>query len=541
MSCSKCGSFNKCGCTVPYYQQTDVCVEDHCLKVYQPQFNFSVCPTSSWNVPQCGQTAILSVPGLLGATVGSYLWHPQFGYYKIISVDAVNGLLGVVNTCVEGNASAGAQVPACTCFVVTDPPVETNLSGVCVALDFVAPAEDIPLDILLTGTTGLTVGDIVQIGTGFYFLSAIKPDNIVTIINKGEGIIPGTPVVAFDAEGNTILCLSTISENPCNRETVDEITLLGCDGDGLSLPLNVDNPDWVVTGIDPTDNTVALRPTGAGEDDCTTLVGDFNLVAAVANYANVAVTSSSGFVVGDILEIQGAGSFRFEVTNIPNATHIDLTVSPVPAAPETLADESVVCIQSCCDTLEVEVEDVRCTPKALRFSITPQLFGAGLIMGPPQAVEGNITTNLAGVIQAPLTGCVGTTFQLKAFINISVLCDHDAGVIMQEVGAYFNSNPVAGRVSHTDFGSDGFDITTTYPPSTDPLFPGIWSILQINTGNYPMMYHAGEIVCDTLVVDGGSDTITLAYKALIGENNNPAVINSFALYVTGFVEVIKVG
>lgn len=351
MSCNKCGSFNKCGCTaVPYYQQTDVCVEDHCLKVYQPQFNFSVCPTSSWNVPQCGQTAILSVPGLLGATVGSYLWHPQFGYYKIISVDAVNGLLGIVNTCVEGNASAGAQVPACTCFVVTDPPVETNLSGVCVALDFVAPAEDVPLDILLTGTTGLTVGDIVQIGTGFYFLSAIKPDNIVTIINKGEGITPGTPVVAFDAEGNPLLCLSTISENPCDREAIDEIKLLGCDGDGLIVPLNVDNEDWVVTGLDPVDNTVVLRPIGATGDDCTTLVGVFNLSAGVANYANIAVTTSAPFVVGDILEIQGGGSFRFEVTNIPNATHIDVTVSPVPAAPASFADGSVVCIQSCCET-----------------------------------------------------------------------------------------------------------------------------------------------------------------------------------------------
>jgi len=174
MSCSNCGSTRSCTCVttcsgitsaVPSYRQADVCKEDHSQKIYQAQFFFSICPNSSWNVPLCGQTAILNMPGIQGVTVGSYMWHPTYGYFEITSIDATTGQLGVTNNCHDGNATVGTQIPACTCFTVTVPPSGTDLtSQVCVAVSFTAPEEGVPTDITLTGTTGVEQSDTIQIG-----------------------------------------------------------------------------------------------------------------------------------------------------------------------------------------------------------------------------------------------------------------------------------------------------------------------------------------------------------------------------------------
>lgn len=536
MACSKCGSLRNCNCgcsAVPYYQQTPVCEEDHCLKVYQPQFNFSVCPTSSWNVPLCGQTAILEVPGLQGATVGSFLWHPQFGYFKINSVDAVNGLLGITNTCVEGNASAGAQIPACTCFIVTDPPVDTSLTGVCVDIDFTAPEVDVPLDIILTSTIGLTVGDTVQIGTGFYLLSAIKPDNVVTIVNKGEGITPGTPVIARDAEGNPLFCLSVVSTNPCAVAVEKEVILLGCNEDGITVPLKGLNDGWVVTNIGSASNEHADRPLGASSGDCAVLSGSFTILAGIANYAGVAVSTSAGFSIGDVLEIEDGVGFRFEVTNIPDITHIDVTVSPVPGSNVVFPDQSVICLANCCETLQQEID---CVNQGLRFAITPQLFTQAVTLNGDGVFEVVITPDLVGTITAP-TGCPTAQYQFKAFINMAVLPNHDSpGVIMHEVQCVWNSNPVSGRQCFVDYGSDGFDITNTYPPTTENA---IWGILQDLTGAYPLMYNATQITIDSLRNSGQSDTISMLYKTVVGQNN-PVTPTAVSFYVTGFIDITRI-
>lgn len=538
MGCNKCGSKVKCNCAcsgTPYYQLTDVCVEDHCQKIYQPQFSFSVCPVNSWNIPLCGQTAILTVPGLYGATVGSFLWHPQFGYFEINSIDTVNGTIGITNNCVEGNASAGAQVPACTCFIVTDPPVDISTqTGDCLAVDFTAPEENVPLDITLTSTQGITGGNTIQIGTGFYFVQEVKPDNIITIVNKGFGIIPGTPVIALDADGNPQYCISIISTNPCDKDHINEGIVLVCDGNGDTVPVKSLNQGWVLTAINPGDDVAAFRP--AGSVTCTTLTADLNLLVGVATYANVAVADSSIFTVGDVLEIEGGVGNRFLITAIPDATHIDITVSPVPGGGILFPSGSILCLGNCCEQIAA---DLACVVQGSRFSIDPifQITGVGGV--PAVVYAGQTGGGTLGEIfeyTAP-NDCPGSTYRLEAVLNVSGLANHDNGIIGFEFKAAWSNNLSEGRMNWVDFGSDGFDIGGAYPAG--PLDP-IWDILTDAADLFPMMYHTGYIIVSTIVASGATVTLNSNYKWIIGDNNAPTALTRVSFYVIGNLNVTKI-
>lgn len=561
MSCSKCrsatcnGCCNKSACSgVPYYQQADVCIEDHCLTVQQPEFSFSVCPTSSWNVPLCGQTAVLSVPGLVGATVGSFIWHPQFGYFEINSVDTVNGQLGITNPCREGNAAVGTQIPACTCFIVTDPPsaIPVNETGDCVAIDFTAPEEDMPLDIILTATTGITVGDTVQIGTGFYFVEAVKPDNIITIVNKGEGITPGTPVIAKDANGDFQFCLSIISTNPCDRTPIKDVVLLGCNTDGVTVPLKGLNDGWVVTNDGFNTDEHADRPLGATSAECTILSADLVLQAAVANYANVEVSDSSVFVVGDVLEVEGGVGFRFAVTNVPDGTHIDVTVSPIPGSIVTFPNGSIICLQSCCDTLQTEID---CIVQGTRLTIPPALYLQTITMSGSAGSTFEVTLD-SNVIQftAP-SDCPGSTYHVRAEVNVAGLVDRDEystfqpggpfqpgdkypSVLSSEIQLDWDNNPgVGGRFNWTDVFGDGLTTALVYPPTT---LNAIWGPLQVLSGLYPITYAGAYVIADTLVASGNTITLRLNYKAIDGDNYPPDTVTSVGVYIIGNLVITKV-
>lgn len=417
MSCSNCNSNPcKCGCSsVPFYNNAEVCAEDNCERIYQQQFYFSVCPELSWNVPACGFTSILSVPGVQGATVGSFLWHPNFGYFEITSVDSDKGQIGIVNNCTEGNASPGTQIPVCTCFVVTVPPDDSidPFGQACVAIDFTAPAEDDCIDITVTTTTGLTVSDTVQIGTGFYFVDAIKPDNIITICNQGEGITPGTPVIAKDTNDNFQYCLAVISSNPCDREETSG-KLLICDGEGVSVTLGGCADGYVPVVVDE-DCNVELRPIGDAPT-CTRLTVPLGIVAADPTYT-LDVTDSSGFVATDILTIQGRTE-RFTVTSVPNGTQINVTADPTPGANATVPVDSLVCLIGCCEEIQNQLDSF-----LNKYNFTETGAGAGGTL--PQ---GSVTT-----VTGPLLGVTITNTSAYP-MNFSIGCNFSfAGVFDDDI------------------------------------------------------------------------------------------------------------
>lgn len=229
MGCNRCSS-TPCSCgPQPYYTQIEMCPEDNCQKIYVNQFTFAVCPTDSWNIPSCGASAWLTVDGVQNVSIGSFIWGATYGYFEVIGINT--GQIQISNPCFESNAAPGTQVPACYCFVVTaDPTVSiAQQDGVFVAYDFVAPGNGDCLDIILTGAITGGAGDNIQIGAGIYLISEIKPNNVITICNEGDGITPGTPVIALDASGRYQYPVTVLSQNPCNEDPIELGTVIVCE------------------------------------------------------------------------------------------------------------------------------------------------------------------------------------------------------------------------------------------------------------------------------------------------------------------------
>lgn len=88
----------------------------------------SLIVANSWNVPACSASAIISVPGLTTVLIGSYIWNPTYGWFRVTAFDSVNAQLTVFNECLDGNATPGSVVPAGTQFVFGSPPASTNVT-----------------------------------------------------------------------------------------------------------------------------------------------------------------------------------------------------------------------------------------------------------------------------------------------------------------------------------------------------------------------------------------------------------------------------
>lgn len=309
MSCTSCRR-NPCCClrtSTPYYLSSPTCSEDNTQEVITQEFAFGICPSNSWNVPECGQSAVLNVGKVLGVTIGAFMWHPNYGYFEIQSVDQDAETITISNPCNTGNAAPGVQIPACTCFTVTPPSCceGTQQDGVFVAYDFTAPANSTCLDITLTGTEGLIVNNNVQIGSGVYFLDAIKANNVVTICNQGEGIVEGTPVVAQNEFGFYQYPVQLLLVNPCGEDPVDLGTVLVC-VDGIQQPLTGD----VVGSI------LVLQDTTTGE-------ASYEVLPTAPTYQSVLQTHTSAPVVPTLLDA-GTPSFTSNIAGVtitnPNTT-----------------------------------------------------------------------------------------------------------------------------------------------------------------------------------------------------------------------------
>src|SRR5690242_8821448 len=83
---------------------------------------------NSWNIPACSALAVLSVPGLESVLIGSYIYNPSYGAFRITAFDSVNGQITVINECFDQNEAPGTVVPALTEFVFIARPADSYIS-----------------------------------------------------------------------------------------------------------------------------------------------------------------------------------------------------------------------------------------------------------------------------------------------------------------------------------------------------------------------------------------------------------------------------
>ena len=358
MSCNCNNTSSGCGCesetpcsTCTSGCESTMCPEDHTQEVINKQILGAVKIETAWNIPDCGETAVVTICGLEEVAIGSYLWAANYGYFEITGVNANDVTLR--NNCNTGNASVGAEVPACTNFIFAPPPSTTSGGGTDVypylAADFTAPANGDCLAITLTNVNGLAVGKNVSIAGGTYEIDEIIDSTTIKICNNGAGVTPGTVVYARNAADELQYPVIMIDANQCTNTEVTRGALIVCKNN-LAQPLagTVLNSVPVLKDVDT--NEVEFTPVAFPVTNCTALIAPMTLVPGDA-IQDMLVASTAGFSGGDIIQI-GDRTDRFEISTIYNGNLMDGYLVPIPSAVETIPTGTSVCEIGCCEQLE---------------------------------------------------------------------------------------------------------------------------------------------------------------------------------------------
>mgnify|MGYP006921287115 CR=1 FL=1 len=492
--CNSCSGTGNCNvnvvpaCPQPYYNCAPSCQESNTQKIIINQFAQCLNVVNSWNIPACGLSATLSIPGLTAITIGSYLWDEEFGYFEITAFDSGLQQVTVINHCNEENAAAGTSVPACTCFLNAAPPTEEEPSSTpCVAIDFTAPAVSACIDITLTNTTGILAGDVVQIGSGFYRIAEVKPNDIVNICNDGDGITPGTSVIAQDASGNYQYCLQIISTSPCDRDVVTNAALVVCNSVGQTTTIEVPEDAWILEGtLASGDNFVGAVPLGL-PPFCTRLTAPLSIVLGTA-LMTLTVGSSAGYATGDILQIAGYPSTagipngRLTVTAVPDGTHVTGTMDPVPPASVVVPTGTNVCRIGCCELLQNQIDAFNQT-----FSTGGTGLGTGSVNSGAPAYTSSyetytITNNSSQYDMTVIGSFVGKVLLQAVLVTPAT----DTCVLAYEVDIAINGGgPSTLMIGTRQFAGNALNSIELIPAVNIPLTnvaPGDTATIQIRIG-----------------------------------------------------------
>lgn len=188
-SCGRCSNCNK-----------PTCPAENC-----PEVCTSIIIGNSWNVPACGEKAVVSAPGLKSVLIGSYLYNPTYGQFKITAFDSINSIVTILNECYVGNAPAGTVVPALTQFILS---AGANAGqSVVVLSDAAFPSCGNTTNLNVVGLTNVPVGAYIWHPTYGYLriVSYNAPTSALTVQNDclcpagtGPNILSGSVFVITD-------------------------------------------------------------------------------------------------------------------------------------------------------------------------------------------------------------------------------------------------------------------------------------------------------------------------------------------------------
>lgn len=302
---NSCGCNTACGCNnagainpTPYYNAAEACQESHSRVCINSQYVTGVSISNSFNMPACGQTAVLIIPGLQLINIGVYLWHPTYGYLKVVDFDFANSTVFVENECQDNNVAPGTAIPACTTFTVTDTPitqvspcpdiaVSSGILSVCNAngdgpfalnassvgqvpvvidadtnevefqtLDIEAKVCTVltadltllignagPYTITVSDTSEFTTGDLIQIGTRtdrFTVVLVLSPTQFTATVDPapaaGEVIQDGVAVCLAQCCEQITKRIDDYIDDPCSWDLSDRFRITTYEANGAVLP-----------------------------------------------------------------------------------------------------------------------------------------------------------------------------------------------------------------------------------------------------------------------------------------------------------------
>lgn len=253
---SPCTCSGACGCQsgvpatpAPFYAQAPGCEESHSQVIVQNQYVTGLMISNTVNMPAVhlppagAATTTLIIPGLSKINVGSFLWHPVYGYLKVVGFDYASSTVTVTNEGQALNASAGTEIRSCTLFTVVDNPSD---AGPCANTLQTSGALLVCKDGVVAPLDGTVAGQIPVLANAatneVIFTSVDVPLKLCTALNSDLTLIP--------ANGG-----------PYAITVLDSTIFSG--GDLLQIDGRTDR--YLVTGVpDGTHLTVTVSPVPAG-------------------------------------------------------------------------------------------------------------------------------------------------------------------------------------------------------------------------------------------------------------------------------------
>lgn len=365
--CSKCG-YNQCKCCeVPasYFRQgVNICPENSKQIIIIEKKSQVFTASQSFCMPACGQSIRVRFDGITDVAIGAYLWALGVGALKIKGYNSRTEEIELENTCSSGcdQVPAGTPIPQCTAFVLMVPPcgpgsvIGTSSLSPFLNSGFTAPGVGDCIDIAVTNVNGLSVNKNVSIQSGTYRISAIASGTQITICNDGVGLPAGQVVDYRDGEGNLIVPVILIDNNPCLNTSSLSGKLLVCDN-GTMVPLG-GTVNGQIPVLDISTGEVDFRTLGIPTLSCTTLTVDLTL--------NPAFPSGTSYVafVADTSELTGGdtifiGGVEFSVDSVDSGTQLHITPAVDPAVIQTYQEGALVCEAGCCEVLSDRIDNIQ--------------------------------------------------------------------------------------------------------------------------------------------------------------------------------------
>lgn len=321
----ECGP-DLCNLPNPYVVDADTSEECHCSTIIQQLYVTGLSLKTSIVIPACNTTVTVAIAGIHSVIIGSYLWNPTYGHFKITGFDYATEQVTIENECQSTNAAVGTVIPTCTLFLAVDTPCcDDGVGGILyypyLAVDFTAPAVGACLDITVTSVIGLSVGMKVQISTGVYLISSIVSPTIINVCNTlGAGITPGVAVEAQDALSLYITPILPVGVALCGGSTAGTGSLVVCD-DGLPTVLYGDILGYVPAIVNIATHAVEFQDPAAvfpGLDPCS-----WDLSARVLN----GIVNYYAYVAGGDIAVDGASEELDRMTTIPVLIENDTCVT----------------------------------------------------------------------------------------------------------------------------------------------------------------------------------------------------------------------
>lgn len=358
----KCKRDSCCGNTTfnapqPFYADSK-CYETVCHDKFNSLVKNGVKIIKEFTVPACGVTTPMYVDSFAYFPVGAYIFHGLTSYLKVVDQRPSENVLMVKNECSLTSETVGQLVPVCSVFSII-PEVPSSGQGTggqkFLGQDFIVPAVDeCESAYVVPNVTGIQVNDTVQFAAGTYTVSQIVSANVIRICNNGYGGVPGSVVYALDANNTFQHPITVVEENPCNTTPVTAAKPVGCSEGKVKL----------ITG--PTGGLFTLNEDGTADFKnyvlpvvaCQTLTACFLLTPEGTDLI-ATVSSTSGYAVNDSLELTyGNIVYKFTVTAVLDATHIELTLENPPEELINIPPGTQLCDPSCCTILEDRLDNI---------------------------------------------------------------------------------------------------------------------------------------------------------------------------------------